>query len=224
LYLTRKGICWGGGEYFKSPFVLMGICLLIIETLSDYFIAAEQFITLFWADQFHIVFLLPAVYLAREFSLSKYRSAMRLITFRKKNRSHVILIVNILSMILYSEILFAFLEVLLIMTGQHEEIIPNKEFFVISALVVKFIIFVGIPAVAISMQFSIKNMLIKDGIYLIDKIEYEKILTRAWMGFIIILILVEFFSFATPKNYYLESLNSVTNFLKPFTDIWRNIF
>lgn len=197
----------------------MGICLLSIQILSDYWEAAEQFITLYWANQFHLIFLIPSFYLAREFSHGRYRSAIKILVFRKKKRSHVFFIVNILNITLYLEVVFFFLESLMIMMEQFGN---DKEIFIMSDLLVKGIIFIGIPALTISLQFMIKNTLNKDGVYLIDCVDYQKILPRAWMYFIILLIIAEFFSFATSTNYYLQFLNSLSDILKPFTDIWRN--
>ena len=196
--------------------------MLVIEILSDYWEAAEHFIILYWADQFHLVFLVPAFYLTREFSQSRYRSAIKMLLFRKKNRSHVFFIINISNFTLYLEVVFFFIETLMVMAESFEDSM-NKEIFAMWALVVRLIIFVGIPSLIIFWQFSIKNLLIKDGVYLIDHVNYEKILPRSWMIFIIILIVVEFLSFATPINYYLQFLDSLTDVLKPFTDIWRSI-
>lgn len=210
-------------EYIKSPFVVLGACLFIIEKLAPHWEAAEHFITLYWANQFHLVFLVPTFYLARKFSLSPYRSAIKMISFRKKNRAHAISIINILNLTLYLEIVFFFIEALIIMAEQLEGAIVNKEAFVMWSIITKFIIFVGIPALSSLWQFLIKNMLIKDGIYLIDHIDYQRILPQAWMYFIIALISAIFFSFITPTNYYLESLDFLSNILKPYTDIWRNI-
>ncbi|MEM2161066.1 MAG: hypothetical protein QXN55_08945 [Candidatus Nitrosotenuis sp.] len=211
---TRKEISVIVEELCKSPFLWMGFCLLIIEKLSHYLIAADHFITLFWANQFYLVFYIPAFYLTRTLFLSPYNSATKLATLNKKNRHHILLKDISISLLLILETLFFILEVILLMAAQQEEIITKKELFTNAALAVKLVVFIGIPSVTITFQLSIRKTLVKDG-YAIDKIEYDKILSRAWMCFIILLILAEFFSFTTSENYYTKLLNWFLNYIQP---------
>jgi hypothetical protein len=81
--------------------------------------------------------------------------------------------------------------------------------------------FVAIPVTSIFSHWQIRKLLKKKGIEQIEKMQSAK-LCAVWMTFIILLILAEFFSFATSKNYYLEFLNSFSHYLQPYTNLFQN--
>lgn len=194
--------------------------MLTTKVLSKYFVSVEQFRTLLWANQFYFVFFIPMIWISIIFIVHPYTHTFRSLE-HWQDRSHAYLLMSGLLLLIMVETSIYLSGILLIMGEQNEKWITNPEHFIMLEISVMIMAFVAIPTTSIFSHWQIRKLLKKKGIEQTEKIQTAK-LCIVWMTFIILLILAEFFSFTTSRNYYLEFLNSFSHYLQPYTSLFQN--
>lgn len=90
--LHNKIWIWSVKEYLKSFYVWWGIAFHIITILGWYFTTAEDFRSLLWNKQFHLVFFVPMFLYALLDTYFPYRNRLKQWSRNKQNKKSAILL------------------------------------------------------------------------------------------------------------------------------------
>lgn len=185
--LPDKTWIWFVKEYFKSPFVWWGVAFHIIGLLGLHFAPAEDFRTLLWTKQYHIVFFIPMMLLSIfDVTLPYHKSMKKFARTSRANRKAALIVVGLLAVALWMDPAIIPFEVITIIGDQNKHMVHNYSYLVQLEEVLGIYSFVT-PLILVYDKLLMRRMLEKSGNLALEQTP-EWMIPITWMTFISLLI------------------------------------
>lgn len=177
-------------EYFKEPFVWLGLSFLTIDILSGFSSPVNDFRALLFVNYFFLCFFFPTLYLSSMLITEPLKS-IKEYGKRKKRKLGVFLVVQIFATLLLNALPPLF----------EPHMFYSDEFNAIPILNVvielkAYVIIVGLigsPTSVVVTKWLTRKQLLKDKIKIHDETNYGMIFSSSWMIFIILMSIFAFF-------------------------------
>jgi hypothetical protein len=173
-------------EYFKEPFVWLGLSLLIIDVLSGFVSIVNDFRGFLFVNYFYYCFFFPTFYMSSMLMTEPLKKSIKEYRKRKKIGTGLILVSAIFFTLLLNAIPPQFEPHMFFSDEFHVIKIPQivvelKAYVIIGGLVAS-------PAITVYTKWSVRKQLSKDKIKIFHDVNYGMIFSSSWMIFISLMI------------------------------------